>query len=546
MKVFTSALVALCLAAADAALERSYTDDLGITHTTTIEKPTIVTFAHSAVSFFDYGLGTDQLIGTYGEYTVSGSDFDFEQPEQASSYTADPEPADIAKLLETVNLSPDCERKGGYCTSFNVDTLVELNPDYFVVHGYAESPWGINITAVKEVFPESKIIYNDVALKGDGCAETENCYGKSMIDVVEQYRELVAFLGVEEPAKLQEDFAALCAAATDFSVNMQLAHEKGIRTMAAYVDPSSAFYASPVNDMVLRMFEELGMPILHIGKCEECSMSYFWETIPTTSYFASCSAEQLNATDYINCNEDPLYPVDVWLYDHRTRATLANEDFGVVFPDKAVLAGQAAEWPIGGRKITPAHAAEILNSVGPSIAGFERLHAETACIADVDVTSDAHRMSGAAIKGAGAGEYACFSPVYHNTKYFQGCGSGDSDDPVVAGSGACYDMGVHQCNCGATCNAELCAASDGIWSAECPDHCTECDAGEPESSNENPSTTIEFTPDEEEPKTAPPKTPPKTTSPDSSMILDVESFASATVLHGLTIVISFGMLVSLL
>ena len=55
MKLFTSALVALCLAAAEAALERSYTDDYGITHTTTIEKPTIVTFAHSAVSFFDYG-----------------------------------------------------------------------------------------------------------------------------------------------------------------------------------------------------------------------------------------------------------------------------------------------------------------------------------------------------------------------------------------------------------------------------------------------------------------------------------------------------------
>merc|ERR1711957_431516 len=126
-----------------------------------------------------------------------------------------------------------------------------------------------------------------------------------------------------------------------------------------------------------------------------------------------------------------------------------------------------------------------------------------------------------------------------NTKYYQGCGSGDSDDPVVAGSGACYDMGVHQCNCGATCNAELYAASEGIWSAECP-------AGEPESSNENPSTTIVFTPDEEEPKTAPPKTPPKTTSPDSSMTEDKESFASATVLHGLTIVISFGMLVSLL
>lgn len=38
-----------------AALERSYTDDSGITHTTTKEKPTIATFAHTATSLFAYG-----------------------------------------------------------------------------------------------------------------------------------------------------------------------------------------------------------------------------------------------------------------------------------------------------------------------------------------------------------------------------------------------------------------------------------------------------------------------------------------------------------
>ena len=281
--------------------------------------------------------------------------------------------------------------------------------------------------------------------------------------------------------------------------------------------------------MVLRMFEELGMPILHIGKCADCSMSYFWETIPTTSYFASCSAEQKNATDYINCNEDPLYPVDVWLYDHRTRAIIGNEDFSVVFPDKAVLAGQAVEWPIGGRKVTPAHAAEILNAVGPLISGSDRLHAETACIADVDVTSDAHRQSGTGVKGAGAGEYACYSPEYHNSKYFQGCGFGDNDDAGVANPGACYDMGIHQCGCGATCNAELCAAAGNVWSAECPNHCKECNVEAIEE------------PDTNTPPSMAPEPPAK-----PSMDEEEESFASATVLHGLTIAISFGMLVSLL
>ena len=53
--IFFTAVVLAAVAGADAALERSYTDDLGITHTTKKEKPTIVTFAHTATSLFDYG-----------------------------------------------------------------------------------------------------------------------------------------------------------------------------------------------------------------------------------------------------------------------------------------------------------------------------------------------------------------------------------------------------------------------------------------------------------------------------------------------------------
>mmetsp|Transcript_21443 Transcript_21443/g.47652 ORF Transcript_21443/g.47652 Transcript_21443/m.47652 type:complete len:493 (+) Transcript_21443:305-1783(+) len=433
MRLPTTTLSLLAIApAAAAAEERTYTDDLGVVHTTTKEKPTIVTFAHTAVSAFDYGLGTDQLIGTYGEYLVEGSTFDFDMPEQASAYSADPEPEDIARLLETTNLSPDCERTPGYCTSFDVAGLVELDPDFLVVHGYAGRPWGFsNFTEIQLNFPEERIIFNDVSLEGDNCTATENCYGKSMIGMVEQYRELGAFLGVEEGPELQADFADLCEAAKEFSAHMETAHEKGIRTMASYVDPTSGFYASPVNDMVLRMFEELGMPILHIGACANCSLSYFWETIPVESYFKSC---EVNTTDFSVCNEDPLYPIDVWLYDHRVRGTVNNEDFGVVFPDKAILAGQFVEWPIGGRKITPAHAAEILRSVGPAVAGFDRIHGETDCVPDIDVSGLDHRQSGEGVKGAGAGQYACYNSDFHNQKYFQGCAdvaasdAGEKDD----------------------------------------------------------------------------------------------------------------------
>lgn len=242
--------------------------------------------------------------------------------------------------------------------------------------------------------------------------------------------------------------------------------------------------------MVLRMFEELGMPILHIGKCEDCSLNYFWESIPTESYFASCTDEQINATDFESCNADTLYPVDVWLYDHRVRDTINNEDFAVVFPDRAILNGQYVEWPIGGRKLTPRHAIEILNSVGPVVAGADRIHDETVCVAGVDVTSTEHRQSGNGTKGAGAGEYACYNTDYHNTKYFQGCPTeketGDSNI-----SGACYDMTVHQCSCDpGSCNAELCKAQNGIWSEECPNHCSsECQSngGGDDTSQENSS-----------------------------------------------------------
>lgn len=482
-----------------AVLERRFTDDSGVTHITTKEKPTIVTFAHTATSLFDYGLTTNQLIGTYGEYVVTGSDFDFDEPEQTSSFNADPEPEDIKMLQQVSNLSPTCERTPGYCTAFDTDMLVDLDPDFLIVHGYADSPWAFsNFTEqVLGDFPETKIIYNDVSLKGDDCQTHENCYGISMIDLIDHYRKLATFLNLEEPAGLEEDYSELCAAANEFSGNMKTAHEKGIRTMAAYVDPSTAFYASPVDDMVLRMFEELGMPILHIGKCEDCSLSYFWESIPTENFFASCTDEQINATDFEMCNSDPLYPVDVWLYDHRTRATINNEDFAVVFPDKALLSGQYVEWPIGGRKITPRHAIEILNSVGPVVAGSNRIHTETLCVPDLDVSGEAHRQSGSGIKGAGAGEYACYNQDYHNMKYFQGCSPGGNDQDTAddKSPGACYDVETHMCSCDPQrCTPELCVANDGIWSAQCPEHCEGCPSEEIDAPEESPSTSGGDTP----------------------------------------------------
>ena len=65
MRFVITALSTLILASHSFAAERSYTDDLGVTHTTTIDKPTIVTFAHTAVSLFDYGTSPMKKIGDF-------------------------------------------------------------------------------------------------------------------------------------------------------------------------------------------------------------------------------------------------------------------------------------------------------------------------------------------------------------------------------------------------------------------------------------------------------------------------------------------------
>ena len=115
--------------------------------------------------------------------------------------------------------------------------------------------------------------------------------------------------------------------------------------------------------------------------------------------------------------------MDVWIYDHRVRASVWSDEFAANdFPDKALLARQYAEWPLGGRKITPRHAIEILESVGPVLANATRLHQQTACIPNLDVSSNIFRRSGAdPSRGAGAGRYACFNRKFHNQKYFRTC-----------------------------------------------------------------------------------------------------------------------------
>ena len=96
--------------------------------------------------------------------------------------------------------------------------------------------------------------------------------------------------------------------------------------------------------------------------------------------------------------------------------------------------------------------------------------------------------------------------------------TGGSDDGD-AGPGACYDISIHVCNCDVgSCNAELCAASNGIWTVDCPNHCTNCNSA---TANESSSSTT----------TAESSTPTMATeghSPSDSNINDISSSSSTT------------------
>jgi len=434
MKATSGALFLLALLSPTHA-QRSFTDDLGVTHTTTSDKPTIVTWAHRAVTLEHYGLDESQLLGTYGEWANSGSDYDFDNLEAGSSYPADPTPEEMRLLTKVVNLSPGC--KAEYCTEFNFDAFKQLDAEFILVHGYRESTWVIdNLLANITAETDTKVIYNEISLEGDDCSADggfKDCYGKSMIDVIEDNIETAEFLNLDAPEKLDEDFARLCKSATTFQENMKVAHERGLRTMAAYLTTTTSYMAAPHHDMVLRMVEELGMPIMHVGSCSNktiCPNDYFWEWLPIQEYFTDCEEGVYSES----CNTNTLYPVDFWLYDHRTTMTVANEDFTLGFPDKALIAGQMDFWPIGGRLVTPHHAANILDILGPSLLTADRLYPETECT-PADVTSVAHRTSGLA-----GGAYACYDTTeFHNSKYFARCEdlSGDGDDiEVMSESGA--------------------------------------------------------------------------------------------------------------
>lgn len=362
-------------------------------------------------------------MGVYGEYAHDGSDYDFNNIQKGSTYPADPTPEEMQLITSVKHISPSCLK--GYCQEFDLEIFRGIKPDYIVMHGYRGQLWGFDADTEKQVVNiiGKPIIYIDVAQQGANCigeTEQEECYGKSMIEVIEQYHELARALGISIPGSVNKDKKDMCRAAKQFQNAAEVAQSKGVRALAGYINPArnaTSYLANPNDDMVLRMFEELGMPLLHPGLCTAatCQQNYFWEWIPTKELFPNCADDQ----DFRQCNDRTLYPTDLWLYDHRTTFTFLNEQFRLDFPDPAVVKGQSEYWPIGGGIISYRHAAEILTITAPALEAAERIHPRTSCTR-TDVTSLAHAQT-----GLPPGSYACYDRSFHRQSYFH-CPEDDS------------------------------------------------------------------------------------------------------------------------
>ncbi|KAG7355169.1 hypothetical protein IV203_004525 [Nitzschia inconspicua] len=408
----------------DAAVARTFTDDLGVTHTFTKTKPKVVAWSHIAISLAHLGMESSQLAGVYGQWGGETSNLDPTNPELGSSFESDPTAEDIQFLAaHAVNLSPNC-LPGTRCEDIDLDLLrgIRDEVDVFITIGYRHTVRYITeaMTEIESILSGKPIIYIDLSQTGPDCLPTKEyrCYGKSMIDLILQLEELATAMGVTPTKALQQDQQDLCEAAANFQSVARDAQLRGVRVMAAYFGfgiDGATFLANPPDDMVLRMLEELGMPLLHVD-CElapdqeKCPLGFFWETVNNTVFFDNCQA-----TDIQQCNnENPKYPVDLWLYDDRQTLDVLNRDFASLFPDKAVLAGQIAYWPIGGGALSYRHATEILNIIASALANTKRLYDGTQCVSSVDVSGIAHRTVG--LKG---GEYACYDERFQRQEYLQ-------------------------------------------------------------------------------------------------------------------------------
>lgn len=153
----------------------------------------------------------------------------------------------------------------------------------------------------------------------------------------------------------------------------------------------NGFLYSPTNgDTVLKMFEENGLPLIHLGAGNDA------EYHTGDAY--------LNASNLASKTGVP-YAADFWLYDVRVTLDFTSQEFAKQWPHVAVIAKQYAYWPNGGHVYSYQHATEILTLVGTALKTAMPKHPKTACTEPEGGATNTDAL--------GYGEFACYNTVSH-------------------------------------------------------------------------------------------------------------------------------------
>jgi len=362
--------------------------------------------------FFHFGLEPERIIATFGERSSSGSNhggyyYDGniayqelshnETPYDPDIFPADPN-EDERALLELIpgDLSSKCSTSNFYCDQFDLTYLNENGwPDLIIVGSFYSS---LISDEVKGNATARNVPIIQLTNTYSEDEDVENA--RDMIAMIERMEELSYALGVDETKSMvSTDKITLCQVANSFQESAQKAHEKGIRSMAAYmpyqsnpVGVTGAFIPNPDRDPVLSLMQNLGLPIIY----NEHSGSY-WENragnyLPGNGNFVANNTVSLSGIPY---------HVDFWLYDDRVSLDFLSEKFAMDWPHPATVSKQYAYWPSNARILSYRHATEILSIVGKQLDSAKRVTPQSTCV----------EPKNSSMRKLAPGEYSCLTIV---------------------------------------------------------------------------------------------------------------------------------------
>jgi len=244
-----------------------------------------------------------------------------------------------------------------------------------------------------------------------------------MIDIAQKIEDLAIAMGVDvDTRRVNNDKQTACDAANKFTETMKIKQKEGLRVLTSINavkkdDEGKDFFEfrtlDPIDLWVPRTLEELGMPLMH---SDEGSLTL--EDISTRvsgdEYFVDCPDGKISA----DCNENTLYPVDFWLWDSRSYLNIIGNDLEIlemIFPDKAILAGQHWHYARNDGPISFDAITRMLNEMTERVGDAKRMHDRTDCIAIDPKTAVTAQIGG----GLDRGEYICYDEELIQKEYLQ-------------------------------------------------------------------------------------------------------------------------------